>query len=88
LYIKPWSKETENILKQLTRDGRACTTDTKSLPIQFGQHCKEIINKDMLDIATIRNKSKKKTWFITPPNIFIVPRNSKRGIRYHFKYKI
>ena len=52
---KPWSKEAENIFKQLNYYGRAYTTN-KKLPREFGMKCKDIINNDMLDIATIRNK--------------------------------
>jgi len=79
--IKPWSKEAENILKQLNQYGKAYTTDTKRLPKQFGIHCKDIINNDLLDIATIRNKKTRKTWFITPPDVSVTPKQNK----YQFK---
>jgi len=78
--IKPWSKEAERILKQLNYSGRAYTTD-KKLPREFGMKCKDIINDDMLDIATIRNKKTRRTWFITPPDVVVTPRQNK----YQFK---
>jgi len=83
--VKPWSKESEMIFKQLSKNGKAYTKDTKGLPVQFGHRCKEIINKDMLDIATIRNKKEKRTWFVTPPEIKIISRyNKKRGNFFDF----
>ena len=85
LYIRPWSKEADNILKMLSKNGRAYTKDTKSLPKQFGLRCKEPLEHDMLDIATIRNKKEKKTWFIIPPDIKLIPNSNKKGISYHFK---
>jgi hypothetical protein len=85
MFIKPWSKESENILKQISLYGKAFTKDTKSLPIQFGHRCKNIINQDLLDIATIRNKREKRTWFITPPDIIVVPKYGNHGVFFHFR---
>lgn len=89
MYVKPWNKESENILKQLSMNGRAFTRDTKGLPVQFGHRCKELINNDLLDIATIRNKKERKTWFITPPDVIVKPKYGNRGSFYHFnRFKI
>lgn len=74
---KPWSKEAEKIFKQLNYYGKAYTTDTKKLPKQFGIRCKDLIEQDMLDIATIRNKRERKTWFITPPDVTVTPYQNK-----------
>ena len=85
MYIKHWSKESENVLKQLTKSGRAYIINNPRLPREFGMKSKNIINQDMLDIATIRNKKERKTWFITPPGIEVIPKNGKHGINFHFK---
>ena len=74
---KPWSKEAEKIFKQLNYYGKAYTTDTKQLPKQFGIKCKDIINQDLLDIATIRNKKTRKTLFVTPPDVIVKPYQNK-----------
>jgi hypothetical protein len=81
MFIRPWSKESENILKQISLYGKAYTHDTKKLPKQFGIRCKEIIDSDMLDIATIRNKREKRTWFIIPSEISVIPKHNN----FHFK---
>ena len=89
MFIKPWNKESERILRQLSLTGRAYITNNRYLPREFGMKCKEIINQDFLDIATIRNKKTKRTWFITPPDIMVIPKPSDRGIHFHFRrYKI
>jgi hypothetical protein len=81
MFIRPWNKESENILKQISLYGKAYTKDTKNLPIQFGQHCKDIIHQDLLDIATIRNKREKRTWFIIPHDVSVIPKHNN----FHFK---
>lgn len=83
VYIKPWSKESERILYQLTKNGKAFCFDTK-MPSDFGRRCKDIINKDFLDIATTKYRTKKwKTIFVTPPDTIVVPQKGK-----FFFYKI
>jgi len=47
--------------------------------------CKEIINNNFLDIATTRNRRENKTWFITPPDVAIIPKPGQRGLNFHFK---
>jgi len=83
VYTKPWSKESERILRQLTQNGRAYATEKKGLSREFGIHCKEIIEADMLDVATVRNKNPRKNLFVIPPNTVVVPKKGK-----FFFYKI
>ena len=85
MFVKPWNKEADNILKQISKYGKAYTKDTKGLPIQFGHKCKDLINNDFLDIATIRNKHEKRTWFIIPHDIIVTSKINKKGTFYHFK---
>jgi len=85
MFVKPWSKESERILRQLSFTGRASIIDNNKLPREFGMKCKDILDQDFLDIATIRNKKIKRTWFITPPDVTVVPKPGDRGINFHFK---
>lgn len=78
--IVPWCKEAENILKRLNYSGRASTLN-KKLPRDFGMKCKHIINQDLLDIATIRNKRERRTWFILPEDVMVTP----KGRCFQFK---
>lgn len=83
MYIKDWSKESKRILWQLTKNGKAYTTD-KRVPLEFGMRCKDILHNDFLDIAETRMRQKeKKTIFVTPPDTVIVPKKGK-----FFFYKI
>ena len=85
MFVKPWNKEAERILKQLSMNGRAYIKNNPQLPREFGMKCKEIINNNFLDIATIRNKKERRTWFITPPDTMVISKFSKRGPYYFFK---
>ena len=85
MYIKPWSKESERILKQLSNNGKGFICNNNQIPREFGMKCKDIIGLDFLDIATIRNKKTRRTWFITPPDVKVIPINGKRGTNFHFK---
>jgi len=85
MFVKPWSKEAENVLRQLSYTGRAYIKNNSKLPREFGMKCKDIVNSDFLDIATIRNKKERRTWFITPPDVAVIPKPGNRGINFHFR---
>ena len=81
VYVKPWSKESEQILRRLSKNGKAWTKN-KRLPSEFGMKCKEI--NDFVDIAEIRQRKKEReTIFVTKDNSIIVPQKGK-----FFFYKI
>lgn len=66
--------------------GKAYTRDM-SLPREFSKR-KEIRqltdkNVNMLDI--MGNRRTKKTAFITPPDVMVMPKMTKNKIKYHFK---
>lgn len=84
MFVKPWSKEAEQILRQLSLSGRAYSRDIK-LPREFGMKCRDIIDTDFLDIATIRNKREHKTLYVTPPDIVVIPKPGEHGINFHFR---
>jgi hypothetical protein len=86
LFVKrPWSKESEMVFRQLGQNGRAYIKNNPQLPREFGMKCKELIQNDLLYIATTRNRKEKRTWFITPPDIMVVPKYHERGLSFHFK---
>jgi len=74
MYIKPWSKDSERILRQLTKNGKAYTTDLK-LTRAFGRRCPEIIDANFMDIGRIDKK--KKSVFVLGENIVTVPKKGK-----------
>lgn len=81
VYIRPWSKESEMILRRLTKNGKAWTKD-KKLPQEWGMKCKEIAG--FVDIAEIRQRRKEReTIFVTKDNTIVVPQKGK-----FFFYKI
>lgn len=85
MFVKPWSKDAERVLKQLSYSGRAFVTENQRLPREFGVKCKEIINHDYLKVATTRNTKNRETWFITPPDVMVIPKPGNRGINFHFR---
>ena len=76
MFVRPWSKEAERVLKQLSKNGKAYSINPK-LPREFGMKCKDIFHQDLLDVASIRNKKKRKNIFVTPPGIIV--REQKKG---------
>lgn len=74
MYIKPWSKESERILRQLTRNGKAYTKDLK-LTRAFGRRYPEIIDADFLDIGRIEKK--RKSVFVLGEDTGIMPKKGK-----------
>lgn len=81
MFIRPWDEHSKRLLDQLVKDGRAWTDDIK-ISRKFGLRHPELEKFDFMDIS--RTDRKKKTWFVTYPNVRIKP--DKHGL-YEF-YKI
>ena len=75
MFVKPWDEKSRKILDQLTRDGRAYTSDIE-LSRKFGRMYSELSEQGFIDIARIERKQK--TVFVTPPDIRIVPLKNKK----------
>lgn len=86
MFVRPWNEESEKILKQLSsNNGKAWTKNTK-LGSEFGKRHKELFNNGFLEVASTRySKRPDKTFFITPPDVMVIPRPHQRGISFHFK---
>ena len=88
MFIRSWDEKSKSILHQLSQNGRAYSHDmpfVRKFASQKG--IRELINSNLLDIA--HNHKKKKSIFVVPPDIMVIPRPSQRGISFHFKrYKI
>lgn len=78
VFVKPFNKEHERIFRRLMRSNIAYTDDIK-LSRSFGRHYPSIIDGGFLDIARIEKK--KRTVFVSPPEIRIV-RNRGRFFFY------
>lgn len=74
VFIKPYNKEHERIFRQLMKNNIAYTSDI-NLSRSFGRHYPSIIREGWLDIARIDRK--KRTVFVSPPDIRIVPKNKR-----------
>lgn len=84
MYVKSWSSKSEQILRQLSLSGRAYSTDMPFVRKFASQKpIRELINKDFLDIA--HNHKKKRSVFVVPPEIMVLPKPGERGINFHFK---
>jgi len=84
MFIKPWDEESERILRQLSFSGRAFTKNMKFARLfSKRKDVRAVSNGDLLDITFSRRKQK--TWFVTPPDITVIPKPGERGINYHFK---
>jgi hypothetical protein len=84
MFVKPWNKDSEMILRQLSLFGRAYTKDM-FIPIDFSKNkaIRELTNKDLLDITS--NRRKRKTVFTVPLDVMVVPKPFDNGINFHFK---
>lgn len=81
MFIRPWSKESERILHDLSKD-KISITKNNGLAREFGHKCPELFNKGLLDVATTRySKREDKTFFVTRSDIV------KKGNNYHFVNK-
>ena len=86
MFVRPWNKESEKILWQLSKNnGRAYSINNQRLPREFGMKYKNLIDNNLLDIATVRNRKEHKTLFVTPPDITVIPKLNQRGINFYFK---
>ena len=91
-YINPKSfakygldKEAENVLKQLNKYGRAISHDIE-LTRLLGKSHRNLLDKNLLDVATTRyNKRDNKTLFSTPFDVIVTPKITKNGVNFHFK---
>ena len=84
MFIKTLDKKSEQILRQLSLSGRACSKDMPFVRKFASQKpIRELINSDFLDIA--HNHKKKRSWFVVPPDIAVIPKPGLRGINFHFK---
>ena len=74
VFVKPFNKEHERIFRQLMKNNIAYTNDIK-LSRSFGRHYPKIIDGGFLDIARIDKK--KRTVFVSPPDIRIIPKQKR-----------
>ena len=90
MYVKPWSSESERILRRLVKNGKAYTPNN-TLTRTFGRKYPELIDNNFLDIGRIDKK--KESIIATRENVVVVPKPSFNGgpqskfPKFHF-YKI
>ena len=86
MFVKPWNEESKKILFQLgNNNGKAFTLNSK-LPREFGEKYPDLFDNGLLDTARTRySKRPDKTFFITPPDVMVIPKPGQRGINFHFK---
>jgi len=84
MFVKPWNEESEKILKDLMISGRSYTQNPL-VARDFSKHkeIRHLTNIGFLDIAS--NRRKRKTIFVTPPEIKILP--EIKNNKFSFKFK-
>ena len=82
--IKPCNEDSYRMLRQLSKNGRACTHDmTFVKQVSTRKKIRDVTTNNFLDIA--HNRRKGKTWFILPPNIEL--KSMERGKFFKFQKK-
>ena len=90
MFVNPWNKESENVLRQLSKKRIAYTSNIE-LTRAFGRKYPQLVDDDFLDIARIHKKNK--SAFILPDDAYVVPKPPNPGslhnkfLKYRF-YKI
>ena len=84
MFIKPWNEEAENILRRLSTYGRARTHNVQ-LARDFSKRSeiRQLSNQGLFSISN--NRRNKESWFNIPEDVFVSPRNTKKGIGFEFK---
>lgn len=86
MFIRPWSKDAERILKQLSLNNGRAYTPNRLISREFGKKYPSLFDEGYLDVAYTRySKRNDKTIFVTPPDVMVIPKPSQKGIGYHFR---
>jgi len=85
LTVKPWSKETEKIFKQLKKNGRAFTFNV-TVNREIGRHYPQLIDDNFIDVSP-RSHKKQRYWINLLPDTIIEEtpvRSKNKFIRFNF----
>ena len=90
MFVRPWNKESRQILMQLSHNNGKAFTINSRLSIEFGRKYPDLFDTGLLDVAGTRySKRPDKTFFVTPPDVMVIPKSGGHGINFHFRrYKI
>jgi len=69
MFVKPWNKEAENILKQLSLNGKAYTKNS-ILPRLWSRRYPDL--DDFIEV--FHNRRKQKTVFLPLNNVVVIPK--------------
>lgn len=83
MFIHPWNDEAENIFRRISTFGRARTQNMK-LVREFSNQSEinHLCDKGFFSISN--NRRKHESWFNIPEDVFVRPKNTKRGIVFEF----
>jgi len=82
--VYPWNEEAEHIFRRISTFGRA-RTDNVKLAREFSKktEIRQLCRQDLFSIS--HNRRKHESWFTIPENVFVRPKNTKRGICFEFE---
>ena len=82
--IKPWDDKSENVFRRISTHGRARTQNVQ-MAKEFSRNPKirELTRQGYFSISS--NRRTREHWFNIPEDVFVSPRNSKRGLFFEFK---
>jgi len=84
LFVKPWNEEAEQIFRRISSFGRARTNNVQ-LARDFSKRTeiRQLCNQGFFSISN--NRRKHESWFNIPEDVFVSPRNTKKGLAFEFK---
>ena len=83
MFVKPWNDEAENIFRRISTFCRARTTNMRFVKEFTNQpEINHLCNIGLLSISNSRRKHE--SWFNIPEDVFVRPKNTKRGIVFEF----
>lgn len=84
MFVHPWNDFSENIFRRVSTFGRAKTNN-----VQFARDFSKRSEYRLLEkqgfLSISNNRRKRESWFNIPEDVFVSPRNTKKGLGFEFK---
>lgn len=84
MFVFPWNEESENIFRRVSTFGRAKTNNVQ-LAREFSKRSEYRLLEGQGFLSISNNRRKRESWFNIPEDVFVSPRNTKKGLGFEFK---